>query len=244
MSAPPTGWNPYCGPAPTPGEWLGRWNLDPVLLAGLALAFFLLWRNGADRRLAAGALGLSFLLFVSPFCALSSALFSARVAHHVLLMTAIAPLLLFSLPPGRLRIPGPLTLWTAVQALVFWLWHAPPAYSAALSSDSVYWLMQSTLFVSAVGFWSALRRSAELGQVAALLVTLVQMGLLGALITLSPDALYAPHFSSTAAWGMGPLDDQQVAGLIMWVPAAGIYLAAALFIAHRWLARESGPATA
>ena len=50
--------------------------------------------------------------------------------------------------------------------------------------------------------------------------------------------LYAPHFLTTAPWGFRPLEDQQLAGLIMWVPAAGLYLAAALVLTNRWLGRE------
>jgi putative membrane protein len=68
------------------------------------------------------------------------------------------------------------------------------------------------------------------------------MGLLGALITFAGGALYAPHLLVTQAWGLTPLQDQQLAGLIMWVPAAGLYLGAALFLAQRWLAREAGSA--
>jgi putative membrane protein len=66
--------------------------------------------------------------------------------------------------------------------------------------------------------------------VAALLATTVLMGLLGALLTFAPVALYAPHTLTTAAWGLTPLEDQQTAGLIMWIPAAGVYLASALSI--------------
>ncbi|MFN3387777.1 MAG: cytochrome c oxidase assembly protein, partial [Allosphingosinicella sp.] len=62
--------------------------------------------------------------------------------------------------------------------------------------------------------------------------------LLGALITFSNSALYAPHYLTTAAWGFAPLEDQQVAGLIMWAPAAGLYLAAALLLTGRWFGRE------
>ena len=67
------------------------------------------------------------------------------------------------------------------------------------------------------------------------LLSMVQMGLLGALITFAGTSLYAPHFSSTAPWGLSPLEDQQLAGLIMWIPSAGIYLGAALALANRWL---------
>ncbi len=236
-------WQPYCGAAPVPADWLGRWNLDPLLLAVLAALSLLLWRgaeSGRQRSLVASASALSLLLFVSPFCALSSALFSARVTHHVLLAAVLAPLLAFALPAQRTRWPGSLALWTGLQAVTFWLWHAPALYAEALSSDLVYWTMQLTITGTAVGFWLALRRTSGLSAVAALLVSTVQMGLLGALITFAGSPLYAPHFLVTEPWGFSALEDQQMAGLIMWAPSAGLYLAAALFLTRRWFAREEG----
>ena len=213
----------------------------------VALATLLLWRGSetrAHKRLVASAAGLALLLFVSPFCALSSALFSARVTHHVLLAAVLAPLLVFALREGRTRWPGSLPMWTGLQALAFWLWHAPGLYAEAMSSDLVYWLMQLTITGTAVGFWAAVRRTSGLSAIAALLVSTVQMGLLGALITFAGAPLYAPHFLTTEPWGLSALEDQQMAGLIMWAPSAGLYLAAALFLAHRWFASEERQAAA
>lgn len=241
-------WTPYCGSAPSPGEWLSRWNFDPLLvlaLAALAIGWHLAIGSAepARRIRFTAAFALLLLLFVSPFCPLTSALFSARVGHHVLLTAAVAPLLVLSVPRRKLHVLAPLAFWTAAQASVFWAWHWPPLYALALANHAIYWLMQLTLLGSAVGFWAVLRRSSEPAAVAALLATTVQMGLLGALITFAATPLYAPHFASTLPWGLEPLEDQQLAGLIMWVPAAGVYLAAALAIAGRWLAREAWPAS-
>ena len=211
-----------------------------MLIAGVALGLVLWsrWVAGAQplerQRLAISA-GLLVLLFVSPFCALTSALFSARVTHHVLLTAAVAPLLVTSIPRATLPKAGSLTFWTLLQTMVFWAWHSPNLYAAALSSDAIYWLMQASLLGSAFGFWTAVRRSNEAAAISALLLSMVQMGLLGALITFAGTSLYAPHFSSTAPWGLSPLEDQQLAGLIMWIPSAGIYLGAALALANRWL---------
>ena len=240
------GWTPYCGAAPVPGDWLTRWNFDPILLVALAGLAALAWRFGRatpEHRHLPTIVALAALLFVSPFCALTSALFSARVTHHVLLTAAMAPLLALALPSMRPRLPGSLSLWTGLQALTFWFWHAPPAYSQALSSDATYWAMQLSLLGTATGFWVALRRSAPLAATAALLVTTVQMGLLGALITFAGAPLYQPHLLVTEFWGLTPLHDQQLAGLIMWVPAAGLYLGAALLLAQRWLAAEASSAS-
>ena len=229
-------WIPYCGAAPVPAELLSRWNGDPLLLLGMAVIAAAALPGGSPRRRLrhAGIAALLAVLFVTPFCALSSALFSARVVHHLLLTIAVAPLVAALLPPVRLR--GGLVAATAAQALVFWLWHAPPVYAAALSSDAVYWLMQATMLAGGVAFWAALRTASAPAAVAALLATMVQMGLLGALITFAPAPLYAPHFGTTGPWGLSALEDQQLAGLIMWVPAAGLYLGAALVLAARALA--------
>ena len=236
-------WAPYCGPGPGPAEWLGRWNLDPVLMAALAIGLGLVvWRTSGARR-AAGVAAILILavIFVSPLCALSSALFAARTVHHVLLVALAAPLIAWSTPNRRV---GPLALAAAAQALVFWAWHAPAAYGWALSNDAAYWLMQLSLLGTAVWFWAAIRRAPAPGAVAALLIAMVAMGLLGALLTFTGQPVYAPHFLTTAAWGLSPLEDQQAAGLIMWAPAAAVYLAAALLVLGRWNGPDVRPSAA
>src|SRR3546814_5156702 len=85
----------------------------------------------------------------------------------------------------------------------------------------------------------ALLQSSAAKAAAALLAMMVQRGLLGALLTFSGSALYAPHLLTTQAWGMSSLQDQQLAGLIMWVPAAGLYLGAAMFLLARWFRQEA-----
>ncbi len=235
-------WIPYCGAGPTPAELALRWNLDPVLLAAMvtAVAGYVAWRRrGGQGRdlLAAAALVVAVIAFVSPLCALSSALFSARVTHHALLTAVIAPLAVFALP--RLpRVRTPLVVAVVVQALAFWLWHSPPLYAWALGADAAYWLMQATLLAASVLFWSSARQAAAPAAALALLATLVQTGLLGALITFAARPLYEPHLLTTAAWGLTPLADQQLAGLIMWAPMAGFYLLAALAMVGRSLGPE------
>lgn len=223
---PMSAWAPYCGPAPDAGEW--RWNLDPLLLAVLIGATALIALRLDGRRRLFGLAGMVVLgvSFVSPLCALSSALFSARTVHHVLLVAIAAPLLASALPERRRT---PLVLATVVQALVFWIWHAPDAYAAALSDDLVYWLMQISLLVSATLFWRAAAAASAPAALVALLAAMLAMGLLGAVLTFAGQAVYAPHAYTTLAWGLTPLEDQQAAGLIMWAPAAALYLFAALW---------------
>lgn len=184
------------------------------------------------------------MLFVSPLCAWSSALFSVRVVHHIALTTIVAPLLAAALAPAALaRLPGGLGGWTAAHVVLLWMWHAPPLYAAALGNDAIFWAMQLSLIASATGYWAAIRRAEAPGAVIALLLAMVAMGLLGALITFAGAPLYAPHLVSTFAWGLDPLEDQQLAGLIMWAPAALLYLFAALYLLGRYIARaERAPA--
>jgi putative membrane protein len=244
-------YDPYCGPAPHPGDWLERWNGDPVLLAAMAalltLHLAVLNRDGALRRrqgwVAAFWLTI-FALFVSPLCALSSALFSARVAHHVVLMAIAAPLLVLAMPARwRAWVPGNGALgalFTLHVGLV-WLWHVPAPYDAALASPAVFWVMQATLFGSAFAVWlAALSPAVPSGYALALLLgTVTQMGLLGAALTFARSALYPAHFGTTEAFGLSALADQQLAGLIMWVPAALPYLAAALLRIGRSLSASA-----
>lgn len=238
-----TEWIPYCGVAPVPGETLARWNLDPVLLALLTAALVLAWRLPRLRtRTNAAALAVVAFLFVSPFCALGSALFAARVVHHLVLVLLLAPLIALSL--GRRRWVGGLSLplLTVLQAGVFWAWHAPPLYALALSNDAAFWLMQATITASAALWWARLWRTTAAAAVAALLATMVQMGLLGALLTFSDRAFYAPHWLTTGAWGLSPLEDQQVGGMIMWAPGAAVYLVVALVLLYRSMSRDGARA--
>lgn len=248
MSGP---WHPYCGPPPLPVDLFGRWNLDPTLLIAMtAIAgvhLLLLCRSGEWRQKRwpfAAAWSLMVLLFVSPFCALSSALFSVRVAHHVLLIAVVAPLIVLSLP-SRWRAFSFSSAWLTgiftAHFIILWAWHAPVAYAAALSDYLVFWVMQLSLLGAAVALWLAVLspRIGLGGTLAMLLGNVIQMGLLGALITFARVPLYAPHFSSTAPFGLSALADQQLAGLIMWVPAVMPYLAAALALLSQHLARTS-----
>ena len=240
-----TRWIPYCGEAPGPEVWLSRWNLDPVLGACLVLLALALWRPSAGRvstpsRLCSlrCAWGLTVVLYVSPLCALSSAFFTVRVIHHIALVLVMAPLLAFGLEVWLRRLPTPLWTATAIAAVTFWTWHAPAPYAAALSSVSIYALMQFTLLASATAFWVAVRRSGPVAAMGAILATTVSMGLLGALITFAGRPLYAPHFASALDWGVSPLQDQQLAGITMWAPGSIAYLAAVMWIGWRWLGAE------
>lgn len=237
----------YCGPAALPDEIWWRWNLDPVLLAALGVFSVALVRYGnrdrAGRMAGWSALGLMFLVFVSPLCALSSTFFSARVLHHVLLIAGVAPLLVLAFPPresggGRL----PLSALAVVHAIILWIWHVPGIYTWGLASVPAYWLMQISLLGSAWALWHAVfaSRSQPLAMLAALVGTVAQMGMLGALIVFAPEPLYLVHLLATLPWGVSPLSDQQFAGLLMWVPATVPYIGVGLWLIWSELGLSEG----
>lgn len=234
----------YCGAPPDPATLLLRWNLDPVLLGLVAAAAWLVLggpERGRGRLLAAVAV--LAVLFVSPLCALTSALFSARSAHHLILIAVAAPLLASGLAASGRRARVPLGPGTAavLHTIVLWLWHAPALYAAALGHVAIYWLMQASLLGTAVVLWRrVLAPDTELLPALLTLVgVMLQMGFLGAVLTFAREPLYAPHLLSTAPWGLSPLEDQQLAGLLMWAPGMLPYLFVALRMTLRALAGPS-----
>ncbi|WP_073975390.1 cytochrome c oxidase assembly protein [Erythrobacter donghaensis] len=213
---------PYCGPAPQPEAIAAAWNLDPMVLAALALSGWALRRQGTGVRI---GLGLLALAYVSPLCGLSAGLFSARTVHHLVIVFGAAPLL-----AGALKIERvPLVPAFLCHLGAFWLWHLPVAYDLALSHDAAYWAGQIALLASAVLLWRALGQDDQAPTTVFFVIAamVMQMGMLGAVLTFAPGALYVPHYLTTARYGIGVLADQQMAGLLMWVGSLPLTVAAA-----------------
>lgn len=218
---------------------------------------------------AAGLLTILVAL-VSPLDALAATLFSAHMGQHLLLILVAPPLLIAGNPgvallwlPARdgrtalmrwwrrsaLRdawhfLTSPASAWTLHAAAVL-AWHLPPAFDAALRSEAVHALEHASFLGTALLFWWPLVHPAgrrRLGYAAGLLYLFGMFalsGALGALLTFAPAPIYA-YGPGTAAWGLTALDDQQLAGLIMWIPAGAIYVIAAGVLVLRWLGAESG----
>lgn len=227
----------YCGPGPGPETiWL-RWNLDPVLLSLLTGSAYLLRRS----KIGMAAVVILIVAFVSPLCALSASLFSARVVHHVLLIAVAAPMLAMARPAVKPLSPA---VAFVPSVLALWIWHLPAAYDLALSNIAVYWIMQLTLLGTAFVFWqSAFHRQLGMHGPLLILAGYMQMAMLGAILTFAPFPLYAIHVVAPLAWGFSALDDQQLGGLIMWVPAGLPFAVFGGLLAHRrWnaLYRQSG----
>jgi putative membrane protein len=123
-------------------------------------------------------------------------------------------------------------LVAGLHAIVLWIWHLPALYQAALIHDELHIAEHLSFIATAVLLWKLIIGSGEkrrLGYAPAVLlvfVTSLQSGALGAILTFAMSELYPIHRGGAAAWGLTPLEDQQLAGGIMWIPQGMLYLAA------------------
>src|SRR6185369_7652395 len=133
----------------------------------------------------------------------------------------------------------PLVAWV-VHAAALWIWHVPRLFESTIDNEWIHFLQHASFFGTALLFWWAIvrERPGTAGYGAAVLylfTTAAHSGALGALLSLARRSLYPAYAGTTAAWGLTPLEDQQLGGLIMWVPAGAIYAAAALALLLAWL---------
>ena len=208
------------------------------------------------------------LALVSPIHELGEQLFSAHMLQHEILILVSAPLisaaqpgatLLWAFAPGhRAHLGGwvhtversrpiafltrPLVAWL-LEAVALWTWHIPVLYQATLTSDWIHAAQHLSFFVTAVLFWSALYgvgRSAMSYGAAIFYVfaTAAHCSALGALLTFSTVLWYPAYRQTTMAWGLTPLQDQQLGGVIMWVPSGVVFVVVGLALFAKWL-RES-----
>ncbi len=223
------------------------------------------------RTAAMFAAGLAVLAIslVSPIDTISGELFSMHMVQHELMMLVAAPLMVLGRPLavflwafpadwrkriGRLvrarAVQGPWQLlnlpsvaWL-VHAAALWAWHFPSLFQAGLASDGVHAAQHASFLLSSLLFWSSLLgRQTALRYGAAviyILSTAIHTGILGALLTFSTRIWY-PAYTNTAAWGLTALEDQQLGGLIMWVPAGFVFVFAGLAVAFKLLSPQAAP---
>jgi cytochrome c2 len=133
----------------------------------------------------------------------------------------------------------PINAWW-IHAAALWSWHVPALFEATLTSDVVHALQHLSFLITALLFWWALfrGRGAYAGYGAGVFyvfTTGVHSSILGALLTFSTVPWYRGYARTTQAWGLTPLEDQQLGGLIMWVPAGLVFLAAGVVLFGKWM---------
>ena len=219
-------------------------------------------RRGEALAFAVGWVLLALAL-LSPLHALGEALFSAHMVQHELMMVVAAPLmvlgrpfvaLVWALPSGtrrpmmtRLRgrrllavwrwVAAPFVAWTA-HAIAIWLWHLPALYERTVDEPVVHALQHLSFVSTGLLFWWTLLRGSRMGAgpaIAYLFTTMLHTGALGVLLAFAPGLWYPVYSTSTVAWGLSPMEDQQLGGLIMWIPGGITYILAALVLLVRWM---------
>jgi cytochrome c oxidase assembly factor CtaG len=144
---------------------------------------------------------------------------------------------------GKVR---PFLAWI-IYTLTLFLWHLPKFYGAALKNEWIHDLQHIMFFVTAYYFWKVIFdpfRKKMTGIVAILypFVASIHGILLGAFMTFSPKVWYQHYAQTAPLYGFTALEDQQIAGLIMWMPAGITYILASLFLVYRSISwRESAP---
>lgn len=133
-------------------------------------------------------------------------------------------------------LTGPLFA-TVLHGSAIWIWHEPRLFQAALDIEWVHWLQHFSFLATALIFWWALvspARARHGAGIAHLFVTALHTSFLGILLVFAPRLWYAPMPAASAFW-LTPLEDQQLAGLVMWIPGGLLYAAAALMVAANWI---------
>jgi putative membrane protein len=195
-------------------------------------------------------------------------LFSAHMTQHEILMLVAAPLLVLSRPmlaclkalpkswaSGLARsanqawwqriwrwLTNAFVAW-AIHAVALWIWHVPSLFNATIENDFIHSLQHLSFLGSALLFWWAIihgpKRAMSYGiAVLYMFTTAMHSGLLGVLLSYASTPWYPAYANTTWSWGLTPVEDQQLGGLIMWVPAGLAYVFAALVLFAGWL-RES-----
>jgi putative membrane protein len=224
-------------------------------------------RRWEARCFAAGWFAL-FVALVSPLHPWGKVLFAAHMTQHEILMLVAAPLLVLgkplvaslrALPQGWARklaeactrpawrrfwgiVTNAFVAWL-VHFAVLWAWHIPSWFQATLENDFVHAAQHLSFLLSALLFWWAILqgRNAAVNYglgVLYMLTTAIHSGVLGALITFARTVWYPAYNGKTDSWGLSALEDQQLGGMIMWVPACTVYIIAGLALFAAWI-RES-----
>jgi cytochrome c oxidase assembly factor CtaG/cytochrome c2 len=186
------------------------------------------------------------------------------MAQHELLMVVAAPLLiagrpivpaLWTLPQSARRGVGALirsgavsNAWSFVSRPIvafvlhgaaIWVWHVPQLYGSTITSEALHTLQHASFLLTALLFWWTVLPASRAGRngtaVFSLFATALHTSVLGALLAFSSASWYPSYHATTGPWGLSPLDDQQLGGLIMWIPGGLTYLVVALLGVSRML---------
>ena len=202
---------------------------------------------------------------ISPLAWLSDVLFSAHMTQHEILMLVAAPLLVMGRPllaflwavphasrPGAARAfrgRSVLAMWQVlttplivfvVHGLALWIWHVPALFEWALHHDGIHAVQHVSFVVTAALFWWGMvegrygRAGYGVG-VLYIFLTALHSTVLGALLTVAPTAWYGSYEITALQRRVDAVADQQLAGLVMWVPSGVIFIIVGLALVAAWM---------
>ena len=253
-------------PAALPDLIWMQWSFAPAIILPLGL-LLVLYFGGLRRMASQNTSRIAFyagwallvVALVSPLCRLAGTLTSAHMAQ-VMILAIVAPFLLAlgrgwetigagmqagdiseddaATPAPRPRLP--LTPIAILYGVTLWVLHAPPVYDVILTDATMHILSVFALVGISLAFWTSVLDAARVAPgraVTILFATMAHTGFLGAILTFAGTLLYPLQTEGALIWGLDPLADQQLAGLIMWVVGNGLYLAAGLWLAYGLMSR-------
>jgi putative membrane protein len=213
--------------------------------------------SAVQRTLFGTGLLLTFLSLNGPLHDLSDYyLFSAHMVQHLVLTLWVPPLLIAGTPGWMLRPalrPGPVA-WVArwvtdarvafvIFNVVIAVWHLPPMYNMAMADHPVHIGQHLMFLISATLMWwplmsplPELPRLAYPGQMLYCFLMSIPMSIVAIYIALADHVLYPAYSAAPRLWGITPLADQQIGGLIMWVPGGLFFYLVMTVVFFRWSA--------
>jgi len=186
----------------------------------------------------AAALAVAGLVVVAvlapPLAGAARSLFAAHMAQHLLLILVAAPLLVL----GGVRVRVPALAGWGLFVVVFLFWHWPAAFRWAADHPPGELLELGSILAAAFLFWSGVFGDNHIGDGGRALLVMtaaVLTDLPGVVMLFAPRVICAMPAENAAHYGLTPLQDQQIAGLLMWVPANLVFFSIAILLFARWL---------
>jgi len=195
-------------------------------------------RTLGEKLCLAGGIAALSVAVLPPLSTLAAQLFFAHMVQHLLLVAVAAPLLAAS-HVWRVSV-SPATAWIAFIA-IFLFWHWQAAFQWAAANVATELIELTSILFAAFLFWSTAFDGRELSYGARtwfVMTGAVATDLPGVVMVCAPRAICTMPGENAAAWGLTPLQDQQIAGLLMWVPANLIFFAIATFLFAQWMAPQ------
>ncbi len=186
-------------------------------------------------------------------------LFSAHMVQHLLLSLAVPPLLLAGTPGWMLR---PFLSRPRLAAVARWVtrpvncfvifnvviaaWHLPPLYNTAMEYHPVHIVQHLTFMTASVLMWwpllsplPELPRLAYPGQMLYCFLMVIPMSIVSIYIAMADHVLYPAYAVAPRVWGLSPMSDQQIGGLIMWIPGGLLFYVVMTFVFFKWAGRDT-----